>query len=210
MEKMVISNDQLEPSAEPLLLSRAQAGEAEAFSCLIIPLQVRLLRQATLLCSDPAAAEDLVAETIVEAWKSIDRFNGSCRLSTWIYSILLHRHYKALRRARSRPLSLAWLPFFRAEALQGQHAELPSPAPLPDESMAQKELSHRVQQCLAALPQKHREVILLRFFEEASLPDIAAVLNCSVGTVKSRLHHALDKLRKMKMNLSEIERDTSV
>ena len=54
------------------------------------------------------------------------------------------------------------------------------------------------------LPEKHREIIQLRFFEDASLPDMAAVLGCSVGTVKSRLHHALEKLRKMKMNLPEL------
>jgi RNA polymerase sigma-70 factor (ECF subfamily) len=53
-------------------------------------------------------------------------------------------------------------------------------------------------------------VILLRFFEDASLPDMAAVLGCSVGTVKSRLHHALDKLRKMKMNLSELAGDKQI
>jgi RNA polymerase sigma-70 factor (ECF subfamily) len=53
------------------------------------------------------------------------------------------------------------------------------------------------------LPEKHREIIQLRFFEDASLPDMAAVLGCSVGTVKSRLHHALEKLRKMKLNLPD-------
>jgi len=57
------------------------------------------------------------------------------------------------------------------------------------------------------LPAKHRQVVLLRFFEDASLPDIAAVLGCSVGTVKSRLHHALEKLRKMKMNLPGLGED---
>jgi RNA polymerase sigma factor (sigma-70 family) len=57
--------------------------------------------------------------------------------------------------------------------------------------------------CVEALPEKQREIIQLRFFEDASLPDIAALLGCSVGTVKSRLHYALEKLRKMKMNLPE-------
>ena len=60
------------------------------------------------------------------------------------------------------------------------------------------------------LPRKHREVVLLRFFEDAALPEIAAVLGCSLGTVKSRLHHALDKLRKMKMNLPDTKRDTLI
>jgi len=76
--------------------------------------------------------------------------------------------------------------------------------------MAQNETTVRLRQCLGMLPDKHRQIILLRFFEDASLPDIAAVLGCSVGTVKSRLHHALEKLRKMKMNLPEPKGDKQV
>ena len=73
--------------------------------------------------------------------------------------------------------------------------------------MAQNETADRLRQCLELLPEKHRQVILLRFFEDASLPDMVAVLGCSVGTVKSRLHHALEKLRKMKMNLPDMKGD---
>ena len=60
-----------------------------------------------------------------------------------------------------------------------------------------------MRECIERLPGKHRQIILLRFFEDAPLQDISAVLGCSMGTVKSRLHHALEKLRKMKMNLSD-------
>ena len=73
--------------------------------------------------------------------------------------------------------------------------------------MAQEETFARLRRCVEQLPQKHSRVILLRFFEEASLPDMAALLGCSVGTVKSRLHHALEKLRKMKMNLPKLKGD---
>ena len=73
--------------------------------------------------------------------------------------------------------------------------------------MVQNETGAWLRQCLERLPDKHRQVILLRFFEDASLPDMAAVLGCSVGTVKSRLHHALEKLRKMKMNLPDQKGD---
>ena len=55
------------------------------------------------------------------------------------------------------------------------------------------------------LSEKHQEIIRLRFFEDASLPDMAAILDCSVGTVKSRLHHALENLRRMKMNLPDMQ-----
>ena len=204
---MVITDDHLESSVTPELLSQARAGDAQAFCRLVEPLQARLLRQAVALSGDVSAAEDLVSETLVEAWKSLSRYNESCRLSTWLYAILLHRHQKALRRARSRPISLAWLPFFKAQELHEQHHHVPSVEPSPSERASQNELFVQLRQCIETLPEKHRQIILLRFFEEASLPDLAAVLGCSVGTVKSRLHHALEKLRKMKMNLPDVKGD---
>jgi RNA polymerase sigma-70 factor (ECF subfamily) len=198
---MVITDDPLELSDSRELLARARAGKAEAFCLLTEPLQARLLGQAVALAGDVSAAEDLVSETLVEAWKSLPRYNQTCRLSTWLYAILLHRHRKSIRRARCRPMSLAWLPFFEAQDFHEQQANLPSPELSPAEAMAQNETGIRLRECLELLPDKHRQIIRLRFFEDASLPDMAAVLGCSVGTVKSRLHHALEKLRKMKMNL---------
>ena len=85
-----------------------------------------------------------------------------------------------------------------------------APGPSPAEAAAQNEFFARLRQCIELLPKKHARVILLRFFEDASLPDMAAVLGCSVGTVKSRLHHALEKLRKMKMNLPGVKGDKPV
>ena len=111
---MVITDDPPERSDSRELLARACAGDADAFCRLAEPLQARLLRQAVALTGDVSAAEDLVSETLVEAWKSLPRYNQTCRLSTWLYAILLHRHRKAVRHARCRPVSLAWLPFFEA------------------------------------------------------------------------------------------------
>ncbi|HEV2693727.1 MAG TPA: RNA polymerase sigma factor, partial [Verrucomicrobiae bacterium] len=186
---------------EQALLVRARAGETEAFCHLISPLQARLLRQAAALAGDVSTAEDLVSETLVEAWKSLPRYNQNCRFSTWLYSILLHRHWKSLRHARRRPLAFAWLSFFETRDLHERQENLPSPEPSPAEMMTENETGIRLRQCLERLPQPHRQVVLLRFFEDASLTEIAGVLGCSVGTVKSRLHHALEKLRQMKMNL---------
>jgi len=207
---MVITEDPPDLSDSPALFSRARAGDAPAFCRLTEPLQARLLRQAIALAGDVSSAEDLVSETLVEAWKSLPRYEPSCRLSTWLYAILLHRHQKSLRRARSRPISLAWLPFREARDLNERQASVPSPEISPADAMAQNEISTRLQQCIAMLPDKHRQIILLRFFEDASLPDMAAVLGCSVGTVKSRLFHALEKLRKMKMNLPDPARDKQI
>jgi RNA polymerase sigma-70 factor (ECF subfamily) len=198
---MVITDDHPASTTETDLLRRARAGETRAFCLLIEPLQTRLLRQATALAGDASAAEDLVSETLVEAWKSLPRYQGTCRISTWLYAILLHRYHKSVRRARSRPVSLASLPFAETQKLHDRHEHIAAAGASPAEAAAQHELFTALRACIGNLPAKHRKVVLLRFFEDASLPDMATVLGCSVGTAKSRLYHALEKLRKMKMNL---------
>ncbi len=207
---MVITDDRFTPPVASELLARTRAGDAHSFCLLIEPLQARLLRQAAALTGDLSLAEDIVSETLVEAWKSFPRYNGSCRLSTWLYAILLHRYQKSVRRARSRPIPLAWLSLFEARNFSKRQENLAAPGPSPVEVVTRNETFAQLRQCIELLPKKHARVILLRFFEDASLPDMATVLGCSLGTVKSRLHHALEKLRKMKMNLPDLKGDTQV
>jgi RNA polymerase sigma-70 factor, ECF subfamily len=207
---MVITADRPEIAGTDTLLTRARAGESSAFCQLAAEHESRLLRQAAGLTHDENAAEDLVSETMVEAWRSLNRYNGACRFSTWLFAILLHRHQKALRRARTRPIPLAALPRAQADEHQQAQENLPAPGPSPAEQAIRQESAARLRQAVEALPEKHQRVVLLRFFEDASLPEIAALLDCSVGTVKSRLHYALDKLRESQhgVNLSELWRDT--
>src|SRR4051812_15511998 len=140
---MVITDDQTEPADAEKLLPQARAGDAQAFSVLTQPLQARLFRQAIALTRDVSAAEDLVSETLVAAWKSLSRYNETCRLSTWLYAILMHRYQESMRRARRRPISLAWLPFFQAQELHDQHANVSSAEPSPFDSATQKEAANR-------------------------------------------------------------------
>ena len=202
---MVIGEKLAEHADERELLSAARAGGARAFCLLIQPLEARLLRQAMGLTGDLSAAEDLVSEVRIRAWKNLARYNETCRLSTWLYAILLHCHQEAARRARSRPVSTARMPAAEASGLHERQENAPASGSSPAETALRNVAARQLNRCVQMLPEKHREIIQLRFFEDASLPDIAAVLGCSVGTVKSRLHHALEKLRKMKMNLPDSE-----
>ena len=200
---MVIREDLAERASERELLADARTGGARAFCLLIQPLEARLLRQAVGLTNDLGLAEDLVSEVRIRAWKNLARYNETCRLSTWLYAILLHCHQEAARRARSRPISLTRIPAADAASLHERQENDPASDPSPAETALRNEAATQLNRCVHMLPEKHREVIQLRFFEDASLPDMAAVLGCSIGTVKSRLHHALEKLRKMKMNLPD-------
>ena len=197
---MVITDD-VDLSAAQGLLSRARRGDTRAFCLLTEPLHSRLLRQAAALSGDLSPRRISFPKPWSRRGKSLSRYNETCRFSTWLYAILLHRHQKSLRCARSRPVSAAVFGVSEEQECRDQQDNIPSPEPSPAEAAARSEALFQLKQCIELLPVKHRNIILLRFFEDASLADMAAVLGCSAGTVKSRLHHALDKLRKMKMNL---------
>lgn len=205
---MVIAEDHLDTRSTQELLARARAGDAVAFCRLVEDCQTRLFRQAVALVGDVSAAEDLVEETLVEAWRCLCNYDGTCRLTTWLYAILLHQFQKSRHRARSRPVPLASLPRAEAAEREAESERQPAHDASPADIAEMNEEARQLRVCVEALSEKHRQVVRLRFFEDASLSDVTIVLGCSLGTVKSRLHHALEKLRQMKMNLPAVRRDT--
>ena len=178
------------------LLALARAGDTAAFSRLMEAEQTRLLAQAQAFCADRQLAQDLVQETMLAAWKNIGRFDGSCRLFTWLYVILLRQHRRSVGWF-ARRLPLATLEQqITAERHQAVHVE---------ESLSPGSAeTGELRAMTAAWPTHHREVVRLRFYAQASEAEIAAALGISPGTVKSRLHHALEKMRRMKEKLNRL------
>ena len=137
----------------------------------------------------------MAQDTLVEAWKCLRRYNGRCQFFTWLCAILLNRYRNLLR--EKRPLPFSAFARHDHDEFQNKISNLADHDSLPDEAAQLHEQAVRVRNCLQALPAKHQQVIYLRFYVDDSLEGIAAALGCSVGTVKSRLFHALDKLRGM-------------
>ena len=177
------------------LLTKAKAGQADAFCDLCRAFESRLLRQALVLCRNLSTAEDLAQDTLVEAWKSLRRYNGRCQFFTWLCAILIHRYHNSLR--RQRPLSWSSLSPDEADAFKKQIDNVADPELLPDKQAEAREEAALLLACIETLPARHQEVIYLRFYVDDSLEGIAAAVNCSLGTVKSRLFNALEKLRRM-------------
>jgi RNA polymerase sigma-70 factor, ECF subfamily len=180
------------------LLALAKEGDVAAFSRVMEVEQPRLMAQALGMSGNVHLAQDLVQETMIAAWKSLPRFDGSCRLFTWLYVILLRQHRRSLGWL-SRRLPLATL---EQQAVSARHE------PVVDESGAVTDAAEAelVRAMMAALPARYREVIRLRFYADATEPEIAAVLGIPQGTVKSRLHHGLEKLRRMKEKMNHLIR----
>ncbi len=178
------------------LLDAARSGDTEAFGELCRVHETGLLRQALTLCGNYSLAEDLAQDTLVEAWRCLHRYNGRGQFFTWLCAILLNRYRNTLRQKRFLSLSAS-----RSQNENDLKDDLgPSTADngQPDRAAEARERAALVWKCVRALPPKHQQVIYLRFYVDNSLEGIAAALGCSTGTVKSRLFHALDKLRVMK------------
>jgi RNA polymerase sigma-70 factor (ECF subfamily) len=176
-------------------LERARAGDFEAYGEVYRAYSTRLLRQAMTLCGNAALAEELAQDTLVEAGKYLRRYNGRCEFFTWLCAILLNRYRNSIRSRRALPVSS--LGSGDHEEFADTIAKLRDQGSLPDEAAELGEQTALVRRCIESLPAKHQQVIYLRFYVDNSLEGIAAALGCSVGTVKSRLFHALDKLRGM-------------
>jgi RNA polymerase sigma-70 factor, ECF subfamily len=177
------------------LLERARQGDAEAFCELCRGHEARLFRQAVAISGDLSWAEDLAQETLVAAWRSIQRFRGQCSFFTWLCSILFH--VQANARRKQRPASFSSLSTGDSREAEHRLHNVAEDGFDPAEQFQQHERDAMLRACLERLPAKHRDVVYLRFHVDSSLDEIAAALGCSLGTVKSRLFHALEKLAAM-------------
>jgi RNA polymerase sigma-70 factor (ECF subfamily) len=165
-----------------VLVERAAQGDAHAFQALVSRHAAGLFRLACSLVGNRTDAEDVLQETFVGAFRSLPRFERRASFRTWLGQILV-RQAASLRRSRATR---------RTMALDAPHAAVePSVAGGTSEVDYRADLGEALQQ----LSPEHREVLVLREFEQLSYDDIAAALGVPRGTVESRLHRARGELR---------------
>jgi RNA polymerase sigma-70 factor, ECF subfamily len=187
------------------LVSACRDGDTDAFEYLVRKYQTRMMNIAFRMTGDYDDACEVVQEVFLSAYRSIRKFRGEARFSTWLYGICLNH-------ARNRLGQVARRSRYEVRVLDDpiddpDRAGVTEPAagdPSVLDRLEQKELQERVQRCIDSLEEPHREVLVLRDIEGLSYEAIADILKIPDGTIKSRLFRARDALRKgLKMAIGD-------
>ena len=191
------------------LLQRHLDGDPEAFAALVARYRRELFNFLARFTGDPALAEDIFQEAFLQLHVSAAAFDMSRRLKPWLFTIAANKARDAMRknfRRQAAPLD-ATVP--GRDGSETTYAELmPSNIPPPDESLMNLEARRAVQSIIRDMPENLRAVLLLSYFNEVPYKEIAEILNVPLGTVKSRLHAAVQHFAKQwKSRVAELRHD---
>ncbi|MFL5628525.1 MAG: RNA polymerase sigma factor [Ktedonobacteraceae bacterium] len=179
-------------TCEDKLVERAAQGDTEAFRSLWEAHHAIAMAAALRLCHHRALAEEITQGTFLLAWRGLPRFQPGSPFRPWLMRILYHHALDVMEKQRIhlRPISLDEV--LEIESQIGSHEQLDLQA-----QISQREEIH---QALAKLNSDQRRVIALRYGADLTEPDIAHILGWPIGTVKSRLKRARDRLRMLLMD----------
>jgi RNA polymerase sigma factor (sigma-70 family) len=179
---------QQEADADFTIVKRVQAGDVAAFDLLIRKYRERLFGVVYNLTSNREDTADLVQDAFIKAFQSINRFQGQSSFFTWLYKIAVNTTLSHLRKNKMRT-------FFSLEKIQEDEPTSEILSQLTDKTGADRdahlrELQEKLNEALQKLSIKHRTVITLFEIDGLSHGEIADIMECSEGTVRSRLHYA--------------------
>lgn len=170
------------------LVARAQKGDSRAFDLLVLKYQSRIAALVSRYVADTAEVEDVTQEAFVKAYRALAKFRGDSAFYTWLYRIATNAAKNYLVAKGRRPSSDADID----EAELFDSGEILRDLETPESQLFGEELARVVQDALDQLPSELREALTLREFDGLSYEEIAEVMDCPVGTVRSRIFRARD------------------
>ena len=174
---------------EKALIGQILAGDQDAFARLVQAYQKPVYNLCLRMVSNPTDAEDLAQEAFVKAWKGLRFYKHEAAFSTWLYRLTSNVCIDFLRRQK-KTVSLT-------VEEDAPELEVPDAAPLPEEQVLNKEKQQAVAAAMAQLEEEYRLALTLRVVDDLTYEQIAEVLDIKVGTVKSRIARARERMRKM-------------
>ncbi|BCM25623.1 RNA polymerase sigma factor [Methyloradius palustris] len=174
------------------LVERAQRGDKRAFGMLVEKYQRKLGRLLSRLIRDQAEVEDVVQESFIKAYRALPNFRGDSAFYTWLYRIGINTAKNYLVAMGRRPTVSNDIEIEDAENFEDGN-ELRT-MDTPETELMTKEIARTVNETVAALPEELRTAITLREIEGLSYEEIATLMNCPIGTVRSRIFRARETI----------------
>jgi RNA polymerase sigma-70 factor (ECF subfamily) len=181
--------------ADALLVERAKRGEVSAFEMLVVKYQRRIERLVGRMVRDTDLVQDIAQETFIRAYRALPQFRGESAFYTWLYRIAVNTAKKALVEKKRDPL------VFEGALVSTEEGEEPSrvenelsDGETPETVLAGRQVAATVNAAIDALSEDLRQAIVLREIEGLSYEEIADVMNCPIGTVRSRIFRAREAI----------------
>ncbi|MGE5321194.1 MAG: RNA polymerase sigma factor RpoE [Hyphomicrobiaceae bacterium] len=170
------------------LVERAQTGDKQAFGLLVSKYQRKLGRLLSRLIRDPAEVEDVTQEAFIKAYRALPSFRGDSAFYTWLYRIGVNTAKNYLvSQGRRAPTATE---FDSEEAESFDEGEQLRDINTPEHVLLSKQIGETVNSAMEALPEELRTAIMLREIEGLSYEEIATIMDCPIGTVRSRIFRA--------------------
>jgi RNA polymerase sigma-70 factor (ECF subfamily) len=183
-----LNRRRLKPLDDSLLVDELKKGSEEAFVTLFDRFHGRIFNVVFRVLGDAAECEDVVQEVFMKVIRNIDSFNEQSTLYTWLYRIAVNAAVDTRKKFGPRKMASIY-------DREGKSHEIPSLAEAPDRDPQRREMADLLRDALDQLSEDHKTILVLREFEGLSYNEIAEVLDCSKGTVESRLYRARNRLR---------------
>lgn len=173
------------------LVRRVKRGDRSAFDLLFVRYQHKILSLVGRFFSDPEEIEDIAQEAFVKAFRALPSFRGESAFYTWLYRIAINTAKNHLAVKARRPAGVD-IDAEDAQLLDGAHALREGEGP--EEALARDQLAAEIERGIAELPDDLRNALALREFDGLSYEQIAAIMECPVGTVRSRIFRARETI----------------
>ena len=173
------------------LVRRAQKNERGAFDLLVLKYQHKVVKLVARLLRDPTEAEDVAQEAVVKAYRALGSFRGDSAFYTWLYRIAVNTARNSIASRQRRPLD------YEAELSESEQNNVAARLKhddTPEATVLSEEIHQTVNQAIEQLPEDLRTAIVLREIEGLSYEEIAAAMDCPVGTVRSRIFRAREAI----------------
>jgi RNA polymerase sigma-70 factor (ECF subfamily) len=180
--------------SDAILVARTVAGDQRAYGLLVLKYQRRIQRLIGRMVRDVDLVEDIAQDTFISAYRALHQYRGDAQFYTWLYRIAVNTAKKALLEKKRDPtVSEGFLAQDEDDETSWKKNE-PSSQETPETLLAAKEIAAVVNRALEDLPPDLKQAVTLREIEGLSYEEIAAAMNCPVGTVRSRIFRAREAI----------------